>query len=129
MNPLTSFHPQTENTVTLVVTEVVGDNLCIATDDAQKVYEQIAAAFKEGKKVILSFKDAEDLTWPFLDDAIGQLYKFFPEEQIQSSLSFVDITPDDLEFIEDVVYWVKEYLKNPQRFKEAAREFLGDEDE
>lgn len=129
MNPLTSFHPQTENTVTLVLTEVVGDNLCIATDDAQKVYEQIAAAFKQGKKVILSFKDAEDLTWPFLSDAIGQLYENFSEEQIQTSLSFVDITPDDLEFIDDVVYWKKEYLKDPQRFKEATREFLGDEDE
>jgi len=127
MNSLTEIHPQTA--IAIVITEVIGDNLCIASEDAQKVYDRIAAAFKSSKSVILSFKDAEDLTWPFLSDAIGQLYESFPYEQIQSSLSFVDITADDREFIEDVVYWKKRYLEDPQRFREAAQELLGDEDE
>jgi len=120
---------KTENTVKMVVTEIIGSHLCITIANAQKVNRAIAAAFKEGKKVILSFQDAEDLTWGFLSDSIGQLYLDFPEEQIKDSLSFVDITDDDLEFIEDVVYWKKEFLKAPERYKEAAREFLEIDDD
>ena len=51
MNSLTSSHPQSENAAKIVVTEVIGDTLCITSEDGQKVYQQIAAAFKEGKKV------------------------------------------------------------------------------
>jgi phage-related protein len=129
MTSLNAYPPQVETPVTISVTEVIGDTLCIESADGQKVFERIAAALKEGKKVILSFKNAEDLTWPFLSDAIGQLYAHFPEGQIKYSLSFADISPEDLEFIEDVVYWKKEYLNNPDRFQEATREFLGDDDE
>lgn len=129
MTSLNAYPPQVETPVPISVTEVIGDTLCIESADGQKVFERIAAALKEGKKVIVSFKNAEDLTWGFLDDAIGQLYAHFPEEQIQDSLSFIDISPEDVGFIEDVVQWAKEYLKNPVRFKEAAREFLGDDDE
>jgi hypothetical protein len=56
MNSLTSSHPQSENAAKIVVTEVIGNTLCITSEDGQKVYQQIAAAFKEGKKVILGFK-------------------------------------------------------------------------
>lgn len=129
MNSLASTHPQTENTVTIVVTDVIDDTLCIASDDGHKVYEQIAAAFKEGKSVILSFKNVEETTPAFMDTAIGQLYEHFTEDQIKPSLSFVDLDQDAADDIENAVYWTKEYLKDPQRFREAAREFLGDEDE
>ncbi|WP_017719269.1 STAS-like domain-containing protein [Kamptonema formosum] len=129
MTSLNAYPPQVETPVPISVTEVIEDTLCIESADGQKVFERIAAALKEGKKVILSFKNAEDLTWPFLSDAIGQLYAHFPEGQIKDSLSFADISPEDLEFIEDVVYWKKEYLNNPARFQEATREFLGDDDE
>lgn len=129
MNSLTSTPNQTENTITIVVTDVIGDTLCIASDDGQKVYEQIADAFKEGKSVVLSFKNVEETTPAFMDTAIGQLYEHFTEEQINASFSFVDADPDAVDDIENAVYWTKEYLKDPQRFKEAAREFLGDEDE
>lgn len=127
MNSLTASHPQAENAVKIVVTEVIGDTLCIASEDGQKVYEQIVAAFKEGKKVILSFKNGEDITPAFLSDAIGHLYATFPEEQIQASLSVVDMAPDDQDMIEDVIYWAKQYLKDPQRFRDAARQAFGED--
>ncbi|MFB2974511.1 STAS-like domain-containing protein [Aerosakkonema sp. BLCC-F183] len=126
MNYLTSDHPQTENTFKIVVTEVIGDNLCIASEDGQKVYDRIAAAFKEGKKVIVSFQDAEDITSAFLADAIGNLYGEFPEEQIESSLSVIDMQPDDAADLECTIESVKEYLKDPERWKAAAREAFGD---
>jgi len=129
MNSLIYSHPQTENTVKMVVTEVISDNLCIASEDGQKVYEQIAAAFKEGKNVILSFGNVTETVPAFMDTDIGQLYEHFTEEQIEAGLSAIDIDANAADDIKNAVYWKKEYLKDPQRFREAAQEFLGDEDE
>ncbi len=69
-----SHHPQTESEVTIAVTEVIGDTVCIASLDGQKVFERIAAALKEGKKVTVSFKDAEDITPAFLADAVVWIF-------------------------------------------------------
>lgn len=129
MNSLTSSHPQTENAVTIIVTEVIGDTLCIACEDGQKVYEQIAAAFKEGKCVTIDFKNVEETVPACMDTMIGQLYEHFPEEQIEASLSIVNANSDAADDIRNAIYWTKEYLKDPQRFREAARELMGDEDE
>lgn len=128
MNSLTASTKSTD-AVTLSVSEIIKDTLCIAAEDGKKVYEAIAAAFREDQSVLLSFKDCEDFTRAFLIDAIGQLYESFPEEQIHNTLSIVDIEPEDAEYIEDVIYWTKRYLEDPERFKEAASEFLGDDDE
>ena len=127
MNSLTSSHPQTENAVMIIVTEVLGDTLCIASEDGQKVYEQIAAAFKEGKNVIVSFQNGEDITSAFLSEAIAQLYATFPQKQIEASLRVVDIEPDDEANLGYVIRDMKEDLKDPQRFREAAREAFGED--
>lgn len=37
--------------VSIYVCEVVGNDLCVASDDGQKVYDQIASAFRKEKKV------------------------------------------------------------------------------
>ncbi len=126
MNILTAPQTQTENAVEIVVTEAIGDTICIASEDGQKVYDRIAAAFQAGKKVIVSFKDAEDITTAFLAEAIGYLYADFPEEQVESSLRIVDMQEIDAIDLEDAIYWVKEYIKDPQRFEAAAREAFGD---
>ena len=114
-----------ENAIKIMVVEIVGDNLCIASGDGQKVYEEIAVALRKGKNVILSFKNAEDITPAFLSRAIAQLYLTLPEEQIESCLSIVELEPEDEEFLEYVIRDAKEYLENPQRFAYATLETLG----
>ncbi|MBM3300876.1 MAG: STAS-like domain-containing protein, partial [Deltaproteobacteria bacterium] len=62
------------------VFEIVGSELCVAADDGQKVYEQIAAALKQGWGVQLSFRNVTSLTSAFLNAAVGQLYgEFSPD--------------------------------------------------
>lgn len=126
MNFLTVPPTNCENTVTIVVTEVIGDNLCIACEDAEKVYEKIAAAFREGKKAIVSFKNCEDITSAFLADAIGQLYHNFSEQKILSSLNIIDMQPIDQADLEATIYWTKQYLKDPKRYMIAIRESFGE---
>jgi len=126
MNILTAPHTQTENAVTLVVTEAIGDTICIASEDGRKVYDRIAAAFQAGKNAIVSFKDAEDITTTLVAEAIGQLYHVFPEEQVESSLRVVDIEEIDAIDLEDAIYWTKEYIKYSERYIAAAKEAFGD---
>jgi len=113
--------------ITISIFEVVGNSLCVASDDGQKVYERISDAFSKGRTVTLTFRNISTLTSAFLNAAIGQLYGKFSEEQIRALLKVEDMQPDDLALLQRVVETAKEYFKDPQRFDQAVRDELGDE--
>ena len=118
--------------LSISVFEIVGSQLCVASDDGQKVYDRIAVALKERRSVNVSFLNVTGLTSAFLNAAIGQLYGSFTEEQIRSLLKVRDMQPDDLALLKRVVETAKQYFKDPERFQQAVREVLGedaDEDE
>ncbi len=107
--------------------EVVGSPFCVASDDGQKIYDRLDTALKEDQEVVLSFHNVTALTGAFLSAAIGQLYGTFNEEKIQSLLKVEDAKPDDLRLLKSAVNNAKLYFKNPERFKQAIREVMGDE--
>ena len=112
------------------ISEIVGSDLCIASDEGQKVYEEIATALRKELKVELSFLNVTTLTSAFLNAAIGQLYSGeFPADKIKKSLSVSNIDQDDLALLKRVVETAKEYFKDPKRFEAARKEVLGDDDE
>ena len=115
--------------LTISVYEVVGSTLCVASDDGQKVHDRIAGALRENRTVCLSFRNVESLTSAFLNAAVGQLYASFTEAQIRAGLRVEDMEQDDLALLKRVVDTAKEYFKEPRRFKDAAREILGDDHE
>lgn len=115
--------------VTVRVFEIVGNELCVASDDGQKVYEQIAGVLKQGRRVTLSFLNVKSLTSAFLNTAIGQLYGQFSEDQIRGNLKVSDLDQDDLALLKRVVDTAKEYFKNPERLRRARSAALEDEDE
>jgi len=117
------------NPITIRVFEVVGSGLCVASDDGQKVHDQIAIALREGQKVDISFHNVESLTSAFLNTAIGQLYGDFSEDQIRASISVKDMSSDDLNLLKRVVDTAKLYFKDPERFKKIMDEALEDSDD
>lgn len=113
--------------VTIKMTDVIGGKLCISSDDGEKVYKEIVKALKDGQKVALSFEDAEVIS-AFLHVAVGQLYNGqFTEEFISSHIKPVNATQEDLHLLKRVVERAKEFYKDPERFKNANKENLGDE--
>jgi len=118
-----------QKNLTISIFEVVGSPLCVASGDGQKVYERLASALKENRGVTLSFYNVSTLTSAFLNAAIGQLYGEFSEERIRAMLKVQDMQPDDLALLKRVVETAKEYFKDPQRFDQAVRETLEDEDD
>lgn len=115
--------------IKISIFEVVGDPLCVATDDGQKVYDRLCPALEKDRNIILSFHNVTALTSAFLNAAIGQLYETFSEEKIKSLLKVEDVQPDDLALLKRVVDNAKLYFKDPQRFNKVIQEVLGDEDD
>jgi len=113
--------------LSISVFEIVGSQLCVASDDGQKVYDRIALALKKGRGVTVSFLNITGLTSAFLNAAIGQLYGSFTEEQIRSLLKVQDMQLDDLALLKRVVETAKQYFKDPERFQQAVREVLGED--
>lgn len=107
---------------------VVGSPLCISASDGQQVYDRLAIALHAERPVALSFHNVTVLTAAFLNVAIGQLYGTFNAEHIRALLKVDDIDPDDLALLKRVVDTAKLYFKDPQRFDQAVREALEDED-
>ena len=115
--------------IPISVFEVVGNSLCVASSDGQKVYTRLAAALKQDRHVLLSFRNVSTLTSAFLNAAIGQLYGEFDENQIRASLKVEDMESDDVALLKRVVDTAKVYFKDPQRFAQTIRETLEDEDD
>lgn len=99
MNFLTTSPPKSSNAIAIDIYDILGESDSQAEHQGLKISDLMAAAFREDKSMILSFKYLKRLTRSFIKRAITKLYELFPEEQIELSLSLVDIDPDDLEYI------------------------------
>jgi hypothetical protein len=114
--------------VEIKIADVIGGGSAVATTDGQKVFDQIAAAFRSGNDTVLSFKGITALNTLFLNAAVGQLYGAFKEDEVRAHLSIVDMDKNDVEFLKRVVETAKEYFKDPKRFEQTQRELLGSDD-
>ena len=110
--------------------DVVGSPIWVSTDDGQKVYEKIVAAFKAGRAVELSLANRENLITAFLNAAIGRLYNGdFSEDFLKEHLSYRDITEEDRSMVERAITNAKRYFANREAYDQAWKEVVGDEDE
>ncbi len=115
--------------VTISIFDVVGSGHCTASEDGQKVYELIRPMLTKGAKIIVSFKNVEDLTSAFLNAAIGQLYGEFAEDDIKARVTVSDASQDDLIILKRVVDRAKDFFKNPERYEEATSKTLDKDNE
>ena len=115
--------------ITLKIFDIVGGPVWVSTDDGQKVFDKITAAFKAGRSVDLSFANRENLITAFLNAAIGQLYSGEYEEAfLNDHLAFSDITDDDRAMLERAIENAKRYFANRPAYDHAWEEVV-DEDE
>ena len=111
--------------VVLNVFNVVGSPFSVEAEDGQRVFELIYKAFKEKKKVVLSFLNIEILTTAFLNTAVGQLYKDFSESEIKENLEVKDITNPGAVALKRVVDTAKLYYKDPGAMERSINEVMG----
>lgn len=100
------------------ITQVLGKDQLNFEWEGQVIYPLISEAIARQKTVVLSFRNVKRVTWSFVTKAIGQLYEHFSEGQIQSCLQLVDISEQDLELVNHVIETKKEFLINPEKFRQ-----------
>lgn len=105
---------------------VIGDVYGVEAGDGQKVFDLILKAFKDKKKITLSFKNIEMLTTAFLNTAVGQLYKDHSEGFIRDNLKVSDISESGKVALKRVVDTAKLYYKNPDALSKSIDEIIGD---
>jgi hypothetical protein len=112
--------------ITINIVNTVGDSFCVAAEDGQKVFELIIKVLAEGRKVTLSFLNVEMLTTAFLNTAIGQLYRDFPEETVREKLKVENLTQSGLVSLKRVVDTAKLYYKDPEAMQRSINEIMGE---
>ena len=98
--------------IRIKVFSIVGDPVCIDSDAGNKVFKLIVQALNLKRKIILSFQNVEIITPSFLNAAVGQLYRDYPEDEIKSSLSVEYMLPEDKLLLRKVTHTAKLFYKN-----------------
>lgn len=113
------------NTIINIV-NTVGDSFCVEAEDGQKVFDLIIKLLSNDRNVTLSFLNVEMLTTAFLNTAIGQLYRDFPEEKIREKLKVEHLSQSGLVSLKRVVDTAKLYYKDPEAMQRSINEIMGE---
>ena len=108
--------------IKISIVNTIGDVYGIEADDGQKVFDLIVKAFRDDKKVTLSFQNIEMLTTAFLNTAVGQLFGKFSEDFIRGHLEVSDISDSGKVALKRVVDTAKLYYKDPEILKKSIDE-------
>jgi hypothetical protein len=106
----------------IVISQVVGSSICVASDDGHKVYDRVAESLQSQIPVVLSFQGVTRLTTAFLNAAVGQLYNEFSDAFIREHLSFEDIDNMSLDLLRRVVQRAKLYFRDMERNRRVVEE-------
>ena len=116
--------------IPLKIYDVVGGPIWVSTEDGQKVYEKIVAAFKAERAVELSFANRQNLITAFLNAAIGQLYNGdYTDAFLDENLSYAEISDDDRAMLKRAIENAKRYFANRPAFDAAWSEEVGNDEE
>lgn len=112
-----------ENTTISIVT-AVGDSVCVESESGQKVFILLKVALSERRTVTLSFFNVEMLSSAFLNAAIGQLYRDFPEKLIKENLMFENLSLSGAVSLKRVVNTAKLYYNDPEAMQKSIDDIL-----
>jgi len=112
--------------ITINIVNAIGDVYGVEAEDGQIVFELIVKAFNDKKKITLSFQNIEMLTTAFLNTAVGQLYKDYPESFIKESLKVSNISESGKVALKRVVDTAKLFYKDPEALKRSIDEISED---
>ena len=101
------------------VIDVIGKDICVSSEDGEKLHEQIKLSLQKDDTTEISFSGIKMIISVFLNTAIGQLYGEFSEDEIRKKLKVNDIEQEDVELLGRVVTNAKRYYKNSKEYDKA----------
>ena len=112
----------------LNVMECIGTPSAITQESGDLIFEEISKAIDEKKCIYLDFKDIESMISPFLNNAIGKLYKDYSSEEIRQYLKFVNLPSEKIPTINMVISNAKKYYADQESFKEVVKGVTGNDE-
>lgn len=112
----------------LNVMECIGTPSAITQESGDLIYEEICKSIQAERVIELDFKDIESMISPFLNNAIGKLYKDFTSEEISKYLQIINLPSEKIPTVNMVINNAKKYYANKECFEEVVKGVL-DSDE
>ena len=111
----------------VVISEIIQSNVAISPKSGEILYSLLDKAVSRREKVILDFTGIEMMTTAFLNVAIGQLYHKFKPEDLNTSLSLINLQKEDVSLFLKVISRAKDYFKDQDAFNKKMTERYEDE--
>jgi hypothetical protein len=108
------------------VTDILKSQFAVSTEEGESLFNLINSHLTTNGNVELDFRNVELIVSTFLNAAIGQLYGHHSTEFIQSHLSLINMTNDDLNILKKVTDRAKDYFKNKDHFEKILKKHLPD---
>jgi hypothetical protein len=118
------YTPKTTDEIYLLLKDILQHDTAITYEDGEKVYALIFQALTEEKKVILDFQGITLVIPAFLHAAIGELYKDFDSDFLNSHLTFINIEETNKALLDMTMELAQEYFSNLEVFERAIKNTL-----
>ena len=118
------YTPKTTDEIYLLLKDILQHDTAITYEDGEKVYALIFQALTEEKKVILDFQGITLVIPAFLHAAIGELYKDFDSDFLNSHLTFINIEETNKALLDMTMELAQEYFSNSEVFERAIKNTL-----
>ena len=118
------YTPKTTDEIYLLLKDILQHDTAITYEDGEKVYALIFQALTEEKKVLLDFQGITLVIPAFLHAAIGELYKDFDSDFLNSHLTFINIEETNKALLDMTMELAQEYFSNLEVFERAIKNTL-----
>ena len=118
------YTPKTTDEIYLLLKDILQHDTAITYEDGEKVYALIFQALTEEKKVILDFQGITLVIPAFLHAAIGELYKDFDSDFLNSHLTFINMEETNKALLDMTMELAQEYFSNLEVFERAIKNTL-----
>lgn len=113
--------------IRLKVSEIIGSNLAVSSDDGDAVFQKLKIALDNRRSVELDFSGIEMVISAFLNAAVGRLVETNPIAELNEQVTYKNLSEDDRELVHRVMENAVRFYEDPDRFKKALES--GDNDE
>lgn len=110
----------------IIIKDLLKSPYAVSTDEGEKIFDKINAHFKDKEIVKVDFDGIDLIVSTFLNAAIGQLYGTYPVDFIQTNLSVVNMSNEDLDMLKKVTDRAKQYFKDKKSFEQASKKSFPD---
>lgn len=93
------------------VYDITGSRAVLDTPDGDKIFKELLENFKDGRTVILDFKDVDTILSMFLNSAIAPLYAIYDSEFLKEHLLVENMSDDDKITLKRVNSRAKQFYK------------------